>query len=138
MAPFGTVGAKALDGIQYAVILTAAVTAVFAPISVLLTDDLVLLKYVLFFFGFLTAAIGSWKLRPPARGNASARFDVPNSRAESGFGAFVNSVPPGAWYLNPEDRLSDGARIAMAGLALLIQSYLLEFVFHVGVAPALR
>lgn len=138
MASFKPVGAKALDGIQYAVLLTAAVVAVFAPISVLLTEDLVLLKYVLFFFGFLTVAIGSWKLRPPARGNSSARFDVPNSHADSGFGAFVNSVPPGAWYLSPEERLSDGARIALGGLALLLMSYVLEFVFHVGVAPALR
>lgn len=138
MQSFRAIGVKALDGAQYAVILTAIVTAVFAPLSVLLTNDLVFLKYMLFFFGFLTLAIGSWKLRPPARGSSSSRLDVENTRAESGFGAFVNTVPPGVWYVTPANRLSDGARIALAGLALLLLSWILEFVFHVGVPPALR
>lgn len=138
MSTYRAIGAKTLDGLQYATILTAVVTMIFGPLSVLLTDDLVFLKYVLFFFGFLTLAVGSWKLRPPARGNSSSRLDIQNTRADRGFGAFVNTVPPGAWYLAPEDRLSDGARIALAGIVLLLVSWLLEVVFQVGVPAALQ
>lgn len=138
MPTYRAIVAKALDGVQYAVILTVILTAVFAPLSVLLTNDLVFLKYSLFYFGFFTLAIGSWKLRPPARGNSSSRLDVENSRADTGFGAFVNKVPPGVWYVTPADRLSDGTRITLAGLVLLLLSWILEFVFHVGVPPALR
>jgi hypothetical protein len=138
MSTYRAIGAKTLDGLQYAIILTAVVTMVFGPLSVLLTEDLVFLKYALFFFGFLTLAIGSWKLRPPARGDASSRLDLENTRADRGFGAFVNTVPPGAWILAPEDRLSDGARIALAGVVLLVFSWILEVVFHVGVPTALQ
>jgi hypothetical protein len=133
MSAARTIAAKALDGLQYGILLTAVVCLVFAPLSLLLVGDLVLLKYLLFFFGFLTLAVGSWKLRPPARGRDGSRFAVSNSRSDRGFGAFVNSVPPAAWYLGPEDRLSDGSRFAIAGLFLLVGSFLLEFVFHVGV-----
>jgi|GEM_PF-2502333 len=138
MPSFASIAAKTLDGLQYAVLVTAAVTLVLAPVSLLVTGDLVFAKYGLFFLGFLTVAIGSWKLRPPARNRSPSRFHVPNTRAERGFGAVVNRVPPAAWYLDEDDRLSDGARLVVAGVALLVASYLLELVFHVGVDPALR
>lgn len=129
---------RLLDGLQYSILLTVLLVGVLAPISFVATGNLILLKQLFFIFGFLFIAIGSWKLRPSSKGGEEGRLDISNSHATNGFGGFVNRLPPTTWYLDEGLPLSDGSRIAFAGVFLLVVSYLLEVIFHIGVPPQLR
>ncbi|MFB6354635.1 MAG: hypothetical protein ABEJ92_11190 [Halobacteriales archaeon] len=137
-----------VDGLQYGVALTALLSIALAPLSLLLAGDLVLLKYGLFLAGMTLMLLGAVKARPrqqhviEAAANWRPRLSdyLPSdSYAEDGFGGRVHRLPPAAWVVRGKaDRLSDGGRFLVAWLVAWATSYLLEAVFYVGVAPALR
>lgn len=139
---------QALDGLQYGVVLTAFVTAVLLPPSLLLGGDLVLVKQGLFLVGMALMLIGALKARPDqqhvhaAAENWRPRLSnyIPgDTYAETGFGGIVHRLPPAGWFLRSRsDRLTDGGRLLVAWLVAWTVSYLLEAVFYVGVAPPLR
>ena len=125
---------RAVDGLQYAVVVNALLLVVLAPAAVLVTGSLVALKWLLFLVGLLFIGVGSVKLRPPPAGRESPRFGVGNSASEDGLGGLVTRLPPVAWYdPDPGERLSDGARILLAGATAWVVSFALESVFGVGV-----
>lgn len=125
---------KAVDGLQYAVVLNALFLLVLAPASLLVTGSLVGLKWFLFLAGLLMIGVGSVKLRPPPPGRERSRFGIANSRADDGLGGLVGRLPPVASYgPAPEDHLSDGARFLLAGAVTWALSFALESVFGVGV-----
>jgi hypothetical protein len=133
-----------VDGLQYGVVLTAVVVAFLVPVSLALSGTLVLVKAGLFLGGILLLGFGALKARPEQRtayeGDWRPRLSraIPSdSRSEDGFAGLVNALPPAAWYIGADDRLSDGFRFLIAWLVMWATSYAMEAVFLVGVPPAL-
>ncbi|MCU4801224.1 hypothetical protein OB920_12660 [Halobacteria archaeon HArc-gm2] len=125
---------KAVDGVQYAVVLTALVVAVCTPVGLLATGSLVGLKWLLFLVGLFLIGVGTVKLRPPPAGRENPRFGLTNSRADDGLGGLVGRLPPVAWLEpTPADHLSDGGRFLLAGALSWAVSFGLEAVLGVGV-----
>lgn len=125
---------KAVDGLQYAVVLNALLLLVLAPVSLLVTGSLVALKWALFLVGLLLIGVGTAKLRPPPPGRENPRLGVANSTAEDGLGGLVGRLPPTAWYHpDVDEHLSDGGRFLLAGGVTWAVSFALESVFGVGV-----
>jgi hypothetical protein len=128
---------KTLDAVFYAVAVTLAVAVPLAALSLLLYGDLVGLKYALFFLGFLTFGLGAFKIQParPWEGeDAEGGMVVSNSRSDSRFQRAVHRVPPLDRYtLHDHEQLSDGAKFLLAGVAMLVASFLLERLFGVVV-----
>lgn len=141
-------GRKALDGFQYGVVLTALVMVGFTPLSLLISGDLVLVKYGLFAVGLVLLLLGSVKARPKQRHMLDpdqdwrprfSRYLPQDSYAEDGFGGRVHRLLPAAWFVDSQsDRLSDGGRFLFAWLVTWAVSFLMESVFYVGVPTALR
>lgn len=143
----GRIARKALDGVQYGVVLAGVIVVVTGPVSLLVAGDLVLVKLLLFGVGLVLMGLGAVKLRPRQRHVLDEQGDwrprlsqaLPdNTTSEDGFGGMVNDLPPASWYVGPADRLTDGGRFLVAWLVVWAVSYLMEAVFHVGVPPALR
>lgn len=139
---------QGVDGLQYGVGLTALLFVALTPLSLLLVGDLVVVKYGLFLAGLALMLLGAVKARPRQQhvidGAADWRprlsdYLPSDSYAEDGFGGRIHRLPPAAWVVRgTADRLSDGGRLLVAWLVAWAASYLLEAVFYVGVAPALR
>lgn len=143
----GRLARKALDGLQYGVVLTGVVVVATSPVSLLVAGDLVLVKLALFMLGMALMLLGAVKLRPRQRHVVDEQADwrprlsqaMPdNTVSEDGFAGLVSDLPPAAWYVGRTERLTDGGRFLVAWLVAWGVSYLMEAVFHVGVSPALR
>lgn len=143
----GRLARRALDGLQYGVVLTGVLVVASAPVSLVVTGDLVLVKLVLFLAGLLLLGVGAVKLRPKQRHVLEDQADwrprlsaaLPdNTTAEDGFAGLVSALPPAVWYVGPGDRMTDGGRFLAAWLVAWTVSYLMETVLHVGVPPALQ
>lgn len=127
-------GLKLLDGLQYGVALVALFSAVVTPLTLLVWDDLVPLKWALFLLGMALLGFGTWKLWPMSAWKNDSRVDLQNSFATDGFGGLVGRLPPVAWFdPEPEDHLSDGGRFLLASLLAYLTSFLLEALLGVGV-----
>jgi hypothetical protein len=141
-------GIKLLDGLQYGVALTGVLVLATAPVSLLLSGDLVLVKFLLFVAGLLLMLVGGLKARPRQQHVLDEEEDwrprlsraMPDDGySEDGFAGLVNRLPPGAWYVRgPRDRLSDGGRFLVAWLVAWAVSFVMEAVFAVGVPPELQ
>lgn len=139
---------KLLDGLQYGVALTAVLVVASAPVSLLLSGDLVLVKFLLFLAGLFLMLVGGLKARPRQQHVLEPEEDwrprlsraMPDdSYSEDGFAGLVNRLPPAVWYVRGQrDRLSDGGRFLVAWLVAWTVSYLMEAVFAVGVPTELQ
>lgn len=130
----GRLARKLLDGLQYSLVAIGLAVVTVGGASVLVTGDLRALKWFLFLAGLLTAAMGTFKLRPKAAWKDDERRALRNDYTEEGYGAFVRKLPPTAWFdYEPRDYLSDGGRMFLLGALALLTSFLLEAVFGVGV-----
>lgn len=128
---------KTLDAVFYAVAATLAFSVPLGLLSLLLYGDLVGLKFGLFFLGFLVFGLGAFKIqpaRPWQDEDATGGMVVSNSRRDSRFQRAVRRVPPLDRYtLHSHEQLSDGAKLLLAGVTMLLASFLLERLFGVAV-----
>ncbi|WP_134672446.1 DUF7555 family protein [Halorussus marinus] len=137
---------QALDAAVYALAVAAVVFLVGLAVGVAVGGALVTAKFVMFVVGLLLFGYGTFKLRPaPPWGTESGEDGeirvvendssgrVVGSREETRFQAAVQRIPPLSRYsLAPDDRLSPGAKLFLASLAVLGWSYALETVFGVA------
>jgi hypothetical protein len=129
-------GRQALDAIVYAVVVTAIVGIVSIAISFVLGWGLVGVKFILFVVGFGLFGIATFKLRPtsPRRkdaGNESS--ELSHSDNDSPLQRAIHRVLPlDLSELHPNDRLSDGTKLFLASVLMLVVSFLLESVFSVA------
>jgi len=137
---------QALDAVVYALAVAAVVFLAGLAVGVALGGALVTAKFVMFVVGLLLFGYGTFKLRPdPPWGTESGEDgelkvvenepsgSVVGAREETRFQAAVQRVPPLSRYaLAPDERLSPGAKLFLASLAVLGWSYALETVFGVA------
>jgi len=131
-----SLGLKLADAVLYAVVLTAVWSAIFLPVSLLLGGDLVGVKWGLFVVGFLTLGVGSFKLRPGKQWREDDEGLIADSRGESQVQRLVDRLPPFRDRVEPprnDHRLSDGLKLLLGAVCMLLTSFLLEAVFGVGV-----
>jgi hypothetical protein len=130
------IASKTLDGMQYALLATGVAVATGGPASVLLTGDVVPLKWFLFLAGLLAALAGALKLRPESAWADRQRPVLANGYADSGYGGLVRRLPPVAWLdYDRGEHLSDGGRLFVLGAVALGTSFALEAALGVGVPP---
>ena len=123
-----------VDGVQYAVAVNALAVAVLGPPSLFVTHSLVGLKWLLFLAGPALFGVGAVKLRRASPWRADQPRSVGNPDADHGFGGRIGRLPPVAWLdPGPDERLSDGGRLLLAGGVAWLLSFALETVFGVGV-----
>lgn len=132
---------RALDGLQYGVVLSGVVVLVAAgaayalalvtrgPDSIATVRPLLAAKWLLFVLGFFLMALGAFRMRPAAPYKEHSRFslDLRNSREAEGLAAIAGRLPPLSLYdPRPADRLSTGGRLLVGSLVMLAVSALLE------------
>lgn len=123
---------KLADAILYALAVTVLVGVVGAVIGIVRGSLLTSAIYVLFWLGFVTLGLGTWKLRPEAPYKDESRLSASDSRRDTPFQRAVRQLPPlrGA-ELAPEDRYSDGAKLLLASATMLGTSFLLGYLLPV-------
>lgn len=128
---------RLLDAVSYAVAVTAAVVACGGALSFPVGLDWLGVKWVLFLVGWLTFGYATFTLRPKPPWSdddpAAAETGRPvGNRTETRFQAAVQRLPPARFRQVPvDDRLSDGARLFLASLAMLGTSLAMEVVFGI-------
>jgi hypothetical protein len=131
-------GRQALDAIVYAVVVTAIVGIGSTAISFVLGWGLVGVKFILFVIGFVLFGAATFKLRPTApwreeNGSESSGVSYAGSDNDSPLQRAIYRVLPLDQYeLHPKDRLSDGAKLFLASVLMLVISFLMESVFDVA------
>jgi len=137
---------QALDAAVYALAVAAVVFLAGLAVGLVLGGALVTAKFVMFVVGLGLFGYGTFKLRPdPPWGTESGEDGelkvvenepsgrVVGAREETRFQAAVQRIPPLSRYpLAPDERLSPGAKLFLASLAVLGWSYALETVFGVA------
>jgi hypothetical protein len=122
-----------MDSILYPVVVTLVLTTAAVPLSLVFSGTLSLVKWALFLAGFPVLTAGCWKLRPSARWqDRKSRLEIENTRGEGKFQKVVDNIPPLRGHqLRNDNRTSDGFKLALTGLLMLIISYLLEALLGV-------
>jgi hypothetical protein len=123
-------GRRLVDAFFHAVALALLVTCVSAAVSFALGGRWVGVKFLLFVVGFLALGVGGLFLRP-----TPAWRDTPYvSRDPRGRTPLESAVDRllGRYALAPEVRLPSSARVLIAGVLMLVTSYLMETVFDVA------
>lgn len=137
----GSLRLKLADALLYAVVLTAVWAMLFLPPSLLLIGGLVGVKWGLFLAGLFAMGVGSFKLRPGKRwraeddGLVSGRDGlISDSRGESQIQRLVDRISPFRDApLRDDQRFSDGLKLLLGAVCMLLMSFLLEAALGVGV-----
>ena len=121
------------DALLYPIVVTTVIAVAIVPVSLMLGGTLAGVKWGLFLIGFPLLAAGSWKLRPTASWReGSSRIEVEDTRGEGMFQQIVDGLPPlRSRRLRDDNRLSDGSKLALTGVLMIVVSYLMETVFAV-------
>lgn len=127
----GVLGRQALDAFVYAVVVTAIAVVGSIAISFTLGGNWLGVKYILFLVGIGLFGIGTIKLRPSAAWSDSNKDRSHNSE-ETWLQARIQHVPPLDRYgLRPDERLSDGVKLFLVSVLILLVSFSLEIVFGI-------
>jgi hypothetical protein len=131
-------GRQALDAIVYAIVVTAIVGITSIAVSFVLGWGLVGVKFILFVVGFVLFGIGTLKLRPTSPWqegdeNESSEVSHAGSDNDSPLQRAIHRVLPLDQHeLRPNNRLSDGAKLFLASVFMLVVSFLMESVFDIA------
>ena len=129
-------GRQALDAIVYAVVVTAIVSIISIVVSFVLGWGLVGVKFTLFVVGFGLFGVSTFKLRPTApwkEENGNESSEISYSDDDSPLQRVIHRVLPLDQYeLHPKDRLSDGAKLFLASVLMLVVSFLMESVLGIA------
>lgn len=126
-----TRGRQALDALVYAVAITAIAVIGSIAISFAFGGKWLGVKYILFLVGIGLFGIGTLKLRPSAAWSENEESQTRNDE-ETWLQARIQHIPPLDRYgLRPNDRLSNGAKLFLASVLILLASFSLEIVFGV-------
>jgi hypothetical protein len=126
---------QAVDLVAYVLGVLVVFGVGLGAVSAALGMGLIGVKYGLFVLGILTLGYATLKVRPvrPDKDPQDARFPIDRGE-ETPFQARVQRVVPARYRLDHDERLSDGTKLFVASLAMLLVSYLMESVFGIAVA----
>lgn len=129
----GVLGRQLLDAFVYAVVVTATAVVGSIAISFALGGNWLGVKFILFIVGIGLFGIGTLKLRPAAAWSDSDKSQTQtNSSEETWLQARIQRVPPLDRYgLRPDERLSDGVKLFLVSVLILLVSFSLETVFGI-------
>lgn len=146
-----------LDLVLAAALVAGVVSGIATVVTLAAGFDLVTVKHVLFVVGLLLFGVAALQWRssvdlesgPGATsgsdagpgtgrgfgsettGSRSSASSPPNERTR--LRALLEALLPEAWILPRSARVSDPAKLTLAGLLVLFVSYLMEAVFGIGV-----
>jgi hypothetical protein len=135
------VGLQVADALAYVVVLTGGLFLVGSVFSLALGQGLVGTKYLLFFVGFGMFGYAAFLLRPTApwdresdgESMAAGSGDTDEEEAQNKpTHRLATRLLPAGMRLPPDQRLSAGAKMLLAAIAVLGTSYVLEAVFNVA------
>lgn len=124
-----------VDLLAAAALLAGGGLAVITAVVLAAGSDLVAVKRAVFAAGLLVAGIAVLQHRSAIElrrdGDRAVRTDA-DPGTESRLRPLLEAVLPEAWQLRRRDRLPETAKLAVAGLLLLLVSYLMEAVAGIG------
>lgn len=127
-----------LDVLAYAVTVMALVTVAALALGIATGGGFVRGKVLLFVTGWLIVAFATVRLWPasPEDLESSASGDgrsVPEHVGGTRIQSLARALPPVRWMRQPEpeERVSPGGKLFVAGCAVLLASFLMETVFGV-------
>ncbi|WP_410766075.1 hypothetical protein [Haloferax sp. DFSO60] len=131
------IAVKAIDAVAYAVVLTGVVFLFTALVSFVAGGGLPGAKWLMFFIGFMMLAYASLKIRPRAPwkdgdgGGLFAGDDEQVGVASVVSGLLDRLLPP---HLRPapNERPTNGSKLFLAALGVLLTSFLMEAVFQIN------
>lgn len=137
---------QAVDAVVYALAVAALAAAVSLLVAAVAFDDVsdgvVVLTFV---FGWLTVGYGVVQLWPQSAWRSTETdegVELPeprvdeatessDSREETAFQSAVQELPPLRWYsIPPDQRLPTGVKTVLAGVAVLVVSFGVDFLAH--------
>lgn len=127
-------GRQVLDALVYAVALTAVVLIVSAVISFVLGSAWVGVKYLMFLAGIGMFGLATFKLRPTPPWKDTERLPADRREASPFQRVMTEYSPldPNRFAPNKRDRLSDGVKLFLTSLLVLVVSFVMETVFGVA------
>lgn len=127
-------GWQLLDALVYAFAFTVTVFVVSTLVSFVLGGSWVGVKYILFLVGIALFGLGTFKLRPKAAWKDKERLPA-NREGKTPFQAAMARVSPvDLDRIAPEDPLSDGAKLFVAAVLVLLVSFVMEAVLGITIA----
>jgi hypothetical protein len=124
-------GLQTLDLVAYAVVVTSAVFCLGLAAGLAVGNGLIGAKWLLFAVGFLLVAYGALRLRPTPKWKDESRLDFGDD--PRGLQRLVADALPADYRLPTDDRFPVGLKLFVAGLTVLLTSFLMESVFGVGI-----
>ncbi len=121
--------ARLVDAVQYAVGVTVVVGVSLAPLAVTLPAGPFWVKLGLFVGGTATVGYATYLAWPTSGSDGGGSTDP---HRETRLQAAIRRLPPAAWLpIAPRDRYPNWARLYLAGVVMLVTSYLLETLLGV-------
>lgn len=127
-------GRQVLDALVYAVALTAVVLIVSAVISFVVGSAWVGVKYLMFLVGIGMFGVATFKLRPTSPLKDTEQLSA-NQRGTSPFQTVMaNHAPIDLNRFAPKEnhRLSDGVKLFLASVLILVVSFVMETIFGIA------
>lgn len=125
---------QVLDALVYAVALTAVVLIVSAVISFVLGSAWVGVKYLMFLVGIGMFGVATFKLRPTSPWKDAERLSA-NREGTSPFQTVMANYAPidlNRFAPKENDQVSDGVKLFLASVLILVVSFVMETVFGVA------
>lgn len=131
---------QAGDTLAYVAAVTAVLVIITSLVTYPLDSNAVIIKQVLFVFGWLAFGYGFIRLWPrrvrlDEESNSSDKSEwLRTENDETVLQRYLRSVPVFAYFvIQPEARWPRGVRLVLLGVFALVVSFLMEVVFGVGV-----
>jgi len=117
----------ALDTAAYVVSVVVVMTVVSTLLAIAAGGDFVLVKMLLFLFGWLVIGYATARMWPSSPEDVGPRTTV--GRSSGRFQRLVDRISPLRWLrtdLHPSERLTPPTKLFVSGVGILVASFLME------------
>lgn len=127
-------GRQLLDALVYALALTATLFVGVTLVNFVLGGSWIGVKYGLFFVGIALFGLGTFKLRPKAAWKDKERIPADREGKTPFQSAMTRVSPIDPDRIAPDDPLSDGTKLFVAAVLVLLTSFLMEAVLGIKIS----
>lgn len=121
-----------IDLLAAAVTVATLVVGLVVAATVAAGADLVAAKQLLFGIGLLVATVSVLQLRSRLTLDDTADRTGTRSAEPSRLRPVLDASLPDSWVVSPQDRFSHAAKRAVAGVVILLVTYVMEAGFGIG------